>query len=201
MKTTELKAIIFLDIDGVLHSFSYEKYLTNHNKDWYDNDGAIFDPKCIAALETLINTTKARIVISSSWKDSRVCNDALSVLRGIWERRGLAGDIVGITPTLTPDELHELYGFHSTQIWKGYEIDQWLKRNPQCQSYVIIDDQNVILENQRPFFVKTDGNKGLTNKDTKKAIEIIAYQGAKKKKWKCDFLTSIVKRISVVGKL
>lgn len=188
--TSEVKNIIFLDIDGVLHSFNYEKYLTTHDKDWYDSDGAIFDLKCIAALDTLINSTKAKIVISSSWKDSRICNDALSVLRGIWERRGMAGDIVGITPTLTPDELHKLYGLHSTQSWKGYEIDQWLKHNPQCQSFVIIDDQYVVLDSQRPFFVKTNGNTGLTDKDTRKAIEIMSKRTVKK----CGVLNSIIKR-------
>lgn len=26
-----ISPIIFLDIDGVLHSFNYEEYLTNHN--------------------------------------------------------------------------------------------------------------------------------------------------------------------------
>lgn len=165
--------IVFLDIDGVLHSFDYEQYLTNHNMEWFDKDGAIFAPDCINAFRELINITNAKIVISSSWKDSRICRDALSILRDIWERRNLPGEIIDVTPTLTPDELQFLYGIRTTRKWKGYEIDLWLKHNPQCQSYIIIDDQDVVLDYQKAFFIMTNGNKGLQNKDVKKAVEIL----------------------------
>ncbi len=165
--------IVFLDIDGVLHSFDYEKYLTNHNMDWFDKDGAIFAPDCIDALKELINVTNAKIVISSSWKDSRICKNVLFILKDIWKRRNLSGEIIDVTPTLTPDELQSLYGIRTTRKWKGYEIDLWLKHNPQYQSYIIIDDQDVVLDYQKTFFIKTNGNKGLQGKDVKRAVEIL----------------------------
>lgn len=168
-----ISPIIFLDIDGVLHSFNYEEYLTNHNFDWFDKDGAIFAPNCIAALEYLISATKAKIVISSSWKDSRLCENGLPVMRGIWKRRKLPGDIIDITPTLTSNDLSAIYGLRYTWQWKGYEIDQWLKRNRQYRSYIIIDDQDVVLDNQRAFFIKTNGKKGLQKKDVDKTIKIL----------------------------
>ena len=177
-----ISPIIFLDIYGVLHSFNYEEYLTNHNFDWFDKDGAVFDPNCIVAFEYLINATKAKIVISSSWKDSRFCENALPLMRGIWERRELPGDIIDITPTLTPDDLFALYGIRSTWQWKGYEIDQWLKHNRQYRSYIIIDDQDVVLDNQRDFFIKTNGKKGLQKKDVDKAMKILGQCGDNERK-------------------
>lgn len=164
--------IIFLDIDGVLHSFDYENYLIEHNKEQFDYDGAIFAPDCIKALDKLIRTTKAKIVISSSWKDSRICPNALSVMKGIWEHRNLPGEIIDVTPTLTPDEIQSIYGIRTTMQWKGYEIDMWLQHNPQYQSYLIIDDEDVALDYQKLCFIKTDGNKGLQNRDVKRAIKI-----------------------------
>lgn len=64
-------------------------------------------------------------------------------------------------------------GFVNTWQWKGYEIDQWLKRNRQYRSYIIIDDQDVVLDNQRAFFIKTNGKKGLQKKDVDKTIKIL----------------------------
>lgn len=180
MSTDNCCPIVFLDIDGVLHSFDYEKYLTSHNMDWFDKDGAIFSPDCINAFRELINITNVKIVVSSSWKDCRICRDALSILRDIWKRRNLPGEIIDVTPTLTPDELQFLYGIRTTQKWKGYEIDLWLKRNPQCLSYIIIDDQDVILDYQKAFFIMTNGNKGLQNRDVKRAAEILCQLNKKK---------------------
>ena len=180
MSTDNCCPIVFLDIDGVLHSFDYEKYLTGHNMDWFDKDGAIFAPDCINAFRELINITNVKIVVSSSWKDCRICRDALSILRDIWKRRNLPGQIIDVTPTLTPDELQFLYGIRTTQKWKGYEIDLWLKRNSQCLSYIIIDDQDVVLDYQEAFFIMTNGNKGLQNRDVKRAAEILCQLNKKK---------------------
>ena len=53
-----MKKIIFLDIDGVLNSETYDKNRTA---------GAI-DPECAKRLNRIIKETNADIVISSSWK-------------------------------------------------------------------------------------------------------------------------------------
>ncbi len=180
MSADNSSPIVFLDIDGVLHSFDYEKYLTIHNMDWFDKDGAIFAPDCIDAFRELIRATNAQIVISSSWKDSRICKNALSILKDIWKRRNLPGEIIDVTPTLTPDELQFLYGVRTTRKWKGYEIDLWLQHNPQCQSYIIIDDQDVVLDCQKTFFIKTNGNKGLQDKDVKRAAKILCRLSKKR---------------------
>lgn len=190
--------IVFLDIDGVLHSFDYEEYLTSHNRDWYDKDGAIFAPDCIDALGELINTTNAKIVISSSWKDSRICKEALSVMKNLWKRRNLPGEIIDVTPTLTPDKLQLLYGINTTQRWKGYEIDLWLRHNPQCKTYIIIDDQDVVLDYQKAFLIMTSANKGLQSNDVKRAIWAISLS-IKKKNTIVGLLRMLHKKIIKIG--
>lgn len=168
--------IVFLDIDGVLHSFNYEKFLKRNNRDWYDKNGALFDPICIDALQYLIESTNAKLVIHSSWKDSKACKNPLFLIKDIWKARHLPSEILDVTPTLSPDQLFNLYGINATTQWKGYEIAYWLKQNPQYKSYVIIDDQNTVCKNQKDFFVKVNGNKGLQIKDVKKAISKLKKQ-------------------------
>ncbi len=165
--------IIFLDIDGVLRSIKYEKFRISHNLPWFDTNGPLFDPNCITALSTLINATDAKLVIHSSWKDGRTSASPLSIIRKIWGDRNLPGELVDITPTLSSDELMNLYGLNVTKKWKGYEIDLWLSQNTAYDSYVIIDNQDIVLDYQKKFFVRTNGKKGLQNSDIKKAINIL----------------------------
>jgi hypothetical protein len=53
------------------------------------------------------------------------------------------------------------------------EIDFWIKQNDFEGNYVIIDDNDDMLESQKDFFVETFPNIGLTMEDAKKAIEIL----------------------------
>lgn len=171
LHTTQMN-IIFLDIDGVLNSYRYEDYLLYNNKSCFDENGAIFDPICVEALKRLILTTKAKIVISSSWKDNRICKNAYSILKKMWKNRNLPGEILDVTPTLTPNWLLKKYGLKNTTAWKGYEIDQWLKSSTQSHSYIIIDDEDIVLDYQRPFFIMTDGYNGLSDADVEIGIRI-----------------------------
>lgn len=163
--------IIFLDIDGVLNSNRYEDFLLSHNECPFDEYGALFDPKCIRALDRLILTSEAKIVISSSWKDKRIRKDAFSILKKMWKNRNLPGEILDVTPTLTPNCLLREYGITNTTAWKGYEIDQWLRSSIQYHSYIIIDDEDIVLDYQRPFFIMTDGYDGLSDTDVDIGIQ------------------------------
>lgn len=46
---------------------------------------------------------------------------------------------------------------------------------PQNCPYVIIDDEEDILSEQRPHFLKTDPRHGITEEDVNKAIEILNH--------------------------
>jgi hypothetical protein len=44
---------------------------------------------------------------------------------------------------------------------RGKEIDRWLKDHPEVEQYCIVDDDSDMLEEQMPYFVKTNHKEGL----------------------------------------
>lgn len=56
---------------------------------------------------------------------------------------------------------------------KGFEIEQWLRQHPECTSYAILDDEEIVLSRHESHFVRTDRMVGLQKKDTDLAIEIL----------------------------
>jgi hypothetical protein len=147
-----VKKVIFLDIDGVLNVITKD----------FDEYGAIFQEPFVSNLKTLIDQTSAQIVISSTWRYS-----GLKAMKEMWQKRGLAGEVIDITP-------------HGDGV-RGDEIDTWLKKHDVTR-YVIIDDDDDMLDHQMPFFVKTSENfthmgnirgYGLTTQCTIKAVSIL----------------------------
>jgi hypothetical protein len=153
--------VIFLDIDGVLNVYcqSMDEFGCTFHKHFEDN------------LKWIVEETKAKIVISSSWRLS-----GLIAMREMWEHRGLAGEIIDITPNLTYGE-----GL-LTSTPRGEEIKAWLDLNP-VRRYCIIDDDSDMLTEQKPFFVQTFGNEnhkdcvdvgyGLTKECSEQVINIL----------------------------
>jgi hypothetical protein len=90
----------------------------------------------------------------------------------MWSHRDLAGEIIGITPTETEVVKSGQAEFYD-MVCRGMEIDFWIKQNDFEGNYVIIDDNDDMLESQKDFFVETFPNIGLTMEDAKKAIEIL----------------------------
>lgn len=150
----EKNKIILLDIDGVL----------NVDFPSHDEYGRCFHPNFVDNLKYIIDETGAKIVISSTWRFS-----GLVIMKEMWEKRNLPGEVIDITP-------------HIDICKRGEEIEYWLKNN-EVDSYVIIDDDNDMLENQQQNFVKTSKNvshedninngMGLTLKCAEKAIKIL----------------------------
>lgn len=126
--------IIFLDIDGVLNVYceSRDEFGCTFHKHFEDN------------LRFIIEKTDAKIVVSSTWR-----MEGLDVMQQMWKKRGLAGEVIDVTPNL----------IDVTRI-RGYEIDLWLKMNKHLNvsNYCIIDDDDDMTIEQMPFFVKTSGN-------------------------------------------
>lgn len=140
--------IIFLDIDGVLCTAN------TSNHDVYDIQDQLiprqraghstFDPIAIAYLNRLCETTGARVVVSSSWRND---DDVPHILR----RVGFAG-------TFHPDwRTPYIKGGHSYRARRGREIAAWLLNHPDITRYVIIDDDGDMLPEQRAHFVQTSG--------------------------------------------
>jgi hypothetical protein len=158
--------VIFLDIDGVLNVISQG----------YDNYGSIFHQHLVDNLKTIIDKTGAYIVISSSWR-----TDGLDKLRLLWKSRNYPGQIISTTPLSYFNE--DLESNPNIEICRGHEIQYWLKNHPEVTNYVILDDDNDILESQLDHFVQTSENPdhedsidigyGLTKQCAKKAINIL----------------------------
>lgn len=156
--------IIFLDIDGVLNVISQGR----------DQFGSIFHKHFEDNLRHLIEQTDAKIVISSTWRFS-----GLDIMKDMWLKRNLPGEVIDITPYCAIIQKDESY----ESVERGYEIQAWLNKHPDVENYVILDDDNDMLDCQLNNFVKTSGNSdhpdkidigyGLTKICTEKAIKIL----------------------------
>lgn len=161
--------IIFLDIDGVLNVYCEGR----------DQFGCTFHTNFVENLRNIIDKTGAKIVISSSWR-----TDGLDVMKELWKYRDLPGDVIDVTPDpydLIKEGKFEFYD----QVERGHEIQDWLDNHKEVTNYVIIDDDNDMLDNQRENFVRTANNNhhgdhvdvlgyGLTKICSEKAIKILS---------------------------
>jgi hypothetical protein len=162
MKHTKNFKIVFLDIDGVLNLMRPER----------DEFGSLFHEVFVENLKLIIDETDAKIVISSTWK-----MDGLQKMQDMWNSRNLPGIVIGITPNG--------YNIFINDFIRGDEIKAWLDKNP-TDNYVIIDDDNDMLEEQMKYFVQTSNNPehfdsldigyGLTKQCAKQAIDILNTQ-------------------------
>lgn len=164
-----MSKIVFLDIDGVLNTgWWYSQMDGNTPKDKY---GYAFDPRSVANLKKIVDETGAEIVISSSWKSF-----GLSELEDMWQERGLPGKLIGITPNSVSDEMLLNADLDHMEIFsiRGMEIKEWLdKHGKKVSHYVIIDDMDNFLPEQKSHFVQTDPEVGITNDDVKKVVHLL----------------------------
>lgn len=161
--------IIFLDLDGVLNVYceSRDKFGCCFHKHFEDN------------LRYIIDNTNAKIVISSTWR-----HDGLDVMQKMWKFRNLPGEVIDITPNeilIVQKGICEFYDL----VDRGHEIQYWLDITTfVIDSYVILDDDNDMLDSQRKNFVRCSNNQnhpdhidrmgyGLTRICAEKSIEIL----------------------------
>ncbi len=117
--------VIFLDIDGVLVTRNSIKY----QLDKFPNDTGIrFCKNAVKNLNKLTRLTKAKIVISSTWR----LFHSLENLQSILKKQGIKGKIISTTSIdRAPVEI---------DIPRGQKIADWLVKHPEVERYVIIDD-------------------------------------------------------------
>ena len=138
-----MKRIVFLDIDGVLNSVRYDRRRT-------ERDGNI-DESRLALLKSLIDETKAEIVLSSSWRKhwsqtESECDPIGAELNDTFHRNGLT--ISDKTPLLPA--LH-----------RSSEIRMWLsEHSDQVMSFVIFDDIFSGWGDLEAYHVRTDSRIG-----------------------------------------
>lgn len=181
----EMCKVIFLDIDGVLNTIDDQSYrylkrkeeakakntdasdksLTFKTRDCY---GHLFSQRAVEWLDYIIMATGAKIVISSTWRLS-----GIDVMRGLWMRRKLPGEIISVTPSHRSRSFVNNYKGTDFEDYRGIEIEAWLKNHPEVSRYVILDDECDMLPDQDAFFVKTDQEYGITGAIAESVLEIL----------------------------
>ena len=166
--------IIFLDLDGVLNTANYYDRLQHEHLPTEDIFGTMFDPNAVEQLSHIIDSTKAKIVISSSWRYSGIAN-----MRAMWKARQLPGEIYDITSLFVADDYirehmeEENFDFYEAMTSvREMEISAWLQEHPEVTSYVILDDQSTFRQ-LKEHFVQINPKSGITNKDTEQVITIL----------------------------
>lgn len=164
--------VCFLDIDGVLNVISLGR----------DEFGSLFHQHFCDNLKRIIDSTGAKIVISSSWRHS-----GLKSMQDMWKHRGLAGEVIDVTPNRSKryydEPNYKNLPFHE-RLERGFEIQDWLdKHQGEVERYVICDDDDDFLESQMEFYIRTfenldhpdmvDWGYGLTSICADKAIDIL----------------------------
>lgn len=134
--------ILFLDIDGVLNSEEYYKNCNNSSENI-----SRFDSSSVSLIKSLIEEFSLKIVISSTWRYGAVDrlmhelkrNKLMNYLYPDW-----------FTPVIHPAH-------------RGTEVKLWLDLHPEVSDYIIIDDDDNILEEQKINYVKTSLHSGMKN--------------------------------------
>lgn len=151
------KKVIFLDIDGVLNSDAYMKKQLDNSSKGIESE---IDPATLILLKKAVDTTGAKIVLSSSWRITRKCNELEKFLM----KFGIS--LSGKTPYVDGK--------------RGLEIKQYLSENENVEQYLILDDE--IFESfdeelvNHLILTKLDQNyhgfgEGLTDKHIKQIVE------------------------------
>jgi len=179
--------VIFLDIDGVLNSEAYLRRLDEQHRqrghadpvrpehektcECYRLEHQI-DRHAIARLNRLVAETGANIVISSSWRKLMDPPELHRVLKS----HGLVAEIVGETPDGYNDpEMRATFGCID-RIFRGHEIDLWLKQHPEVTRFVILDDSSD-MELHKNRLVQTDCEEGLLDAHVDLAIRVMSWDG------------------------
>ena len=166
-----MQKIIFLDIDGVLATPDYIK------------DGMwALNPKKQELLAKIIDETDAKIVLSSSWRWA-----TLEKTKEHMESKGFLfiDKLIGVT--IRAYQYIDRESKIHLSIPRGVEIKQWIDTNIHSENgknwdkkkigvdynYIILDDDDDMLLEQKNYFIHTNPITGLTEEDVQKAILIL----------------------------
>lgn len=153
--------IIFLDVDGVLNSHQWFK--SQERKSVIETIEGHIDSNAVRRLNTMVEQTGAKVVVSSTWRKGTLMDVLLKMLK----QHGFTGEVIGKTGRSSCDD-----------CVRGNQIHRWMKDNIpdywQFRRYVILDDDGDMLYWQRHNFVQTSSEGGgLTDKHMQRAIEIL----------------------------
>jgi hypothetical protein len=196
LRNKQTLQVIFLDIDGVLLPFGEnnnkrkkKKHRNNNNKP--ESLSGLFPDHTLRALDCILeHFPKAVLVLSSTWRVCpNACNDILEAFRSYNNNGQQYGGRGYSSPRRARlQNIKDFYDVtnvetHSERQWEIYE---WLQQhnNANIEAWIALDDEDLVEgpNNQRyrhvfqGHTIKTKSSVGLTQKDAKKAIQMLNAQ-------------------------
>lgn len=153
----EPNPIIFLDFDGVICTtrahFAYANPIGFHRH---------LDPVAVKLIERLMRSSKAEIVVSSTWRIGAEKSELeLALLNS-----GMGGvNFHSCWRTPSSKEGH-----------RGKEIEQFFQHHNHNGKFLILDDDSDFLDSQKPFHVKTHPHDGFLWEHYEKSCQILGVK-------------------------
>lgn len=149
-----MEKFIFLDVDGVTNTERFIEAARLLRAETRDEYSIIYDPTVMRYLNGIVEETRAKYVISSTWRA-----EGLKYFQDMWEGRGYKGEVIACTP-------------FSRLRHRGAEINEWLVNHLKDKddsyefSYIILDDDSDMLDFQAEHrFVQTCFSTGVVMDD------------------------------------
>lgn len=166
-----MNKVIFLDIDGVLNSGSW-----NESHQWEISDSILVDEEKVRLLAELVHRTDALIILHSGWRfwygsNLEPLRKEAKNLSVLLAREGLK--IAGVTPDMTTPEIRRTRKF---SLVKAKEILAWLASHEDVGSWVVLDDLDLHEPEIKSHQVRTDQTVGLMPEDVEKAEGILGTE-------------------------
>lgn len=151
--------VIFLDIDGVLNSEEWDRYVQSFTYGARFNNCYLLSQEMILRLQNVVFQTNAEIVLTSSWRTNERAMCALTRQLSLYHL------------SIRDSTVSYAYGNRAD------EVKLWLESHANVTSYAIIDDyddgftQDEVLSTH---FVQTAYAYGLTHEKAAEMIEILS---------------------------
>ena len=154
--------IIFLDVDGVLNnqifpqSFGSPAEFSKY-KDTVGYPKCEVVPNLIKLLNHVTDSTGAKIVVSSTWRNNDKGLEGVKELCKLW---GITGEVIDTTPALSS--------------CRGLEIKQFIEDcEEEIEDYIILDDDSDFLLKQGRHFFQCDNYYGISPNVAYRAIRYL----------------------------
>lgn len=137
--------VVFLDFDGVLNPYK------NYKAD------CVFSKSAVQSLNDLLEKIPSlKIVVSSSWR-----HKGLDFVKEVLKKNGVdSSKVIDITDEKKRED-------------RGKHVERWLSTHKEVSKFVILDDDNH-MDKLMDRLVKTNSYVGLTEKDVRKALELLS---------------------------
>lgn len=162
--------VLFLDFDGVLNSDPFLRAESKRarrrekGKRKANDPRTAIDPAAVAMVNTILERTGAKVVISSSWRVPY----SLDEIRGFLYARGFDGVVIDATPVIAG-------------VPRGEEIAFWLHARGErmgVETFAILDDCTDMGRVQDRL-IQTTWERGLEPEHVERAIAMLEAKGGR----------------------